>query len=140
MRDEQEWKSRNPEPVLQNWPFQDAITLLITSGFVHEGEDTTQAWKLQSWRDGKAFYHPYYVWTPEGKDACFRSAYTTPMSWAGDIHAERTRHCIACGRDCYRKKVWAHDGAFRCVCMTCGATGHRLSDLKEIGVECGQTQ
>ena len=136
-REEQAWKARNPEPVLHPWPFQDALTVLIASGFAREDDATAQSWKRRAWRDGKSSYHTSYVWTLEGKEACWRYEYTTPMAWADQMHSKRERHCIICGRDCYRKKVWASNGRVKCVCMVCGAQGHELVDRDERSVEYG---
>ena len=130
IRAEEIWKSRHPEPSMHPWPFQAAIDLLVAREFVVKDDSITVSRKRQVWRDGQSFYHFYYVWTFKGKKACFRSAYTTPMSGAEDIHVGRTRHRIVCECDCYYKKVWVQTGAFRCVCMACGGKGHGLHDLK----------
>ena len=119
-----------PEPQPQDWEFQKEIDLLIASGFAILDEQSTDLWKRRAWHDGKASYHRCYSWTLEGKEACFRNKYTTPMSWADDIQ-KGARHCVICGRDLYRMKVWAQiKGKSGCVCMSCGAKGHGLQDLQ----------
>ena len=79
LQEEQAWKARNPEPVLCAWPFQEIIDLLKASSFVQHDDATTDMWKRQAWRDGKASYYACYRWTPEGKARCFRCACSTPM-------------------------------------------------------------
>ena len=116
-------------PILKDWDFQKELDLLVASGFAVVNEARTDLWRRGALADGKATYHRCYSWTPEGRIACFRSRNTTPMAWAEDIHFERSRHCVVCGRDCYYKKVWAHDGPFRCVCLYCSGKGHGLQDL-----------
>jgi hypothetical protein len=106
------------------WPFQDILDKLVASGFASIDEYATYNWwgRLPT-------KHISYAFTPEGKEACFRNRYSTPMAWAEDIQ-NGTRHCVVCLRDCYRKKVWAHNGKMRCICMACGAKGHGLQDLR----------
>ncbi len=129
-REERERKARNPEPVMKPSEYQDNLALLLDSGFAVLDEQTTRAWKERAWYDGLPSYRQCYTWTPEGKIACFRNRYTTPMAWAANI-AEGARHCIVCGRDCYRLKVWAQvKGKPGVVCMSCGAKGHGLQDLE----------
>jgi len=118
-----------PEPVTQPWDFQHEIDVLIANGFAIRNEASTAHWKALAWRDAKPSYHISYQWTQEGQKACFRWVYSTPMSWAAEIHDGHTRHCVVCMRDCFRRKVWASNGRFRCVCMECGAKGHDLQDL-----------
>lgn len=131
LNEERDWKARNPEPKMDVYPFEKELELLLASGFIVKDEPTTELWKRGQWMQGRLVYHQCYTWTPEGKRACFRSQHSTPMAWAADIHFENTRHCVVCGRDCYRQKVWASDGRFRCVCMVCGGKGHGLQDLAE---------
>lgn len=106
------------------WPYQDIIDVLVESGFARIDPDSTYNW----W--GKVpTNHISYAFTAEGKEACFRNKYTTPMAWAEDIQ-KGARHCVVCMRDCYRTKVWAQvKGRSGVVCISCGAKGHGLHDL-----------
>lgn len=109
------------------WPYQKTLDLLVTSGFAEINVGSTY-----SWWDKTSTNRIVYSFTPEGKEACFRNRYATPMSWAEDIQ-KGARHCVVCGRDLYRKKVWAQiQDKPRCVCMSCGGKGHGLQDLKDI--------
>ena len=118
-----------PQPVLEDWDCQKAIDILVASGFAVFREDRTDLWRRDALQRGKPTYYRCYYWTLEGREACWRYQYSTPMAWAIEMYYKRQRHCVVCGRDCYRKKVWASDGTFRCVCMVCGGKGHGLQDL-----------
>jgi hypothetical protein len=121
--------SEHEQPTLIDWDWQKEIDLLVSSGFAVFREDRTDLWRRDALQHGKPTYHRCYYWTPEGREACFRYQHSTPMAWAIEMYYKRARHCVVCGRDCYHKKVWAHSGAFLCVCMACGAKGHGLADL-----------
>lgn len=117
MSERQEWKNT-----------QSILNKLVQYGFAAEDATRTFSWKDEA---GKSWYKTCYVWTKEGREACFRWRYSTPMSWAEEMYHKRVRHCVVCGRDCFRKKVWANYGRMVCVCMTCGAKGHGLQDIEQ---------
>ena len=118
------------QPALTDWEFQKELDILVKSGFaVYDEQWTEMVWKRGAIQDKKPTYHRYYKWTPEGRVACFRYQHTTPMAWAEQWHLNHLRHCVVCGKDCYKKKVWAQDYEFRCVCVACGAKGHGLKDI-----------
>src|SRR6266568_2253693 len=99
------------------WPFQDILDKLLASGFAVIDASSTFRWFDENG------HRLMYAFTLEGKVACFRNKYTTPMAWAEDI-TKGARHCVVCGRDLYRMKVWAQvKGKSGCVCMSCGARG-----------------
>ena len=107
------------------WEQQAAIDKLVTSGFAVISEEDTY-----SWWDKLPVNHICYKFTPEGKKACFRWMYSTPMAWAKET-TQGARHCVICLRDLYHMKVWAQiDKKPGCVCMACGAKGHGLQDLR----------
>lgn len=126
-------KAATPEPILEDWPFQQWLDLFVKSGFAIVDEYATERWKHVQWLSNPPHprhYKRMYKWTPQGKEACFRNMYSTPMAWAEDIR-NGARHCVVCGRDCFYMKVSARSGKSRCVCMACGAKGHGLQDLQE---------
>lgn len=108
------------------WPHQDILDALVDAGFAEIDEGATYSWwgKLPT-------KHISYAFTPEGKEACFRNRYATPMSWVEDIQ-KGARHCVICKRDLYRKKVGEqYSGKPGCICMTCWAKGYSLSKSQE---------
>lgn len=66
----------------------------------------------------------YYTWTDMGKIACPRYADPwpgypkSPIEWATAMANNTERHCIVCGRDCFRKWVGA-DNNKQCICTSC---------------------
>lgn len=107
----------------QPYPYQDILDKLVAHGFAVIDEAATYRWFDEN---GNSLM---YKFTPEGKRACFRYCHSLPMAWAEDIQ-KGARHCVVCGRDCHRKKVWVQDKN-RCVCMACAGEGHDLPDLAQ---------
>lgn len=105
------------------WPFQDVLDRLVASGFAEVDERQTYRWFNEN---GKKLM---YKFTEAGKAACFRNRYSLPMAWAEDIQ-KGARHCVVCGRDLYRMKVWEQEkGKPGCICLSCSRKGHRLQDI-----------
>ena len=103
----------------RTWAFQQQLDLLVQSGFAEVDQKSTDWWAAYNAENKTAYELPLYNWTTKGQYACWRYKNSTPMSWAEAIASGTKRHCIGCGCDTTRKKVWAQDGTKRTVCMAC---------------------
>ena len=119
------------------WLEQREIDMLVASGFAEVNPDVTnrnkEYWAMQGGRPQDDYLlRTMYRWTEAGKEACHPWRFSTPMSWAQQMHESTNRHCIHCGRSTARQKVGARFDSGnkqkrnRTVCLTCHAVGKQL--------------